>query len=135
MLNPLLGKMLFKNSLRDTLALIWSIWPLPTVDHDYLWVQTLPQVLVDSADQQVVGGLRTAPWVSTIKVVGTLILVLGVFLFILTLVSIILICHSRICRLFVCRLQRWADSNVTLVLEDAHITKLEMSPKLKCHPT
>ena len=26
-----LGKMLFKNSLRDTLGLIWSIWPLPSV--------------------------------------------------------------------------------------------------------
>ena len=31
-----LGKMLFKNSLRNTLALIWSIWGLPTVKDPFL---------------------------------------------------------------------------------------------------
>ena len=35
-----LGKIIFKNSLCDTIALIWSIWPLPRGQHSHRQIST-----------------------------------------------------------------------------------------------
>ena len=48
------------------------------------------------------------------------------------IVGCLSVCLS-VCWLQHWRLQRWADSNVTLAFEDAEIPKTKMLPKLKCH--